>query len=312
MQSGKPRAGSMAAAIGILFLMLCGFVLWVYRDAPLFAKFLGSGTPTPVHAVTYTCDNGKTITASFFGADLGKSSAPGQPTSEGSVSLVLSDGRIMNLLQTASGSGVLYVDSDRTFSFLSKGNTAFIEEGSHHDQTFNGCVTASNTPGQENWDTYASSTMGVTVRYPETYTVKAYAYDRGPKKAPIHGIMFGIQDSLWQGTNLSSDTRLSIEELPDVARCSATAFFNDITRQTARSDMGVDYFVATSSGVGAGNFYEEQVFAIQNSNPCTAVRYFVHSTNISNYDPGQVSAYNSAKLLAEFDKIRQSLVLSRY
>jgi len=40
------------------------------------------------------------------------------------------------------------------------------------------------------------------------------------------------------------------------------------------------------------------------------VRYFIHSTNIGNYDPGTIKAFDQAALVARFDAIRKTLRLT--
>jgi hypothetical protein len=74
-------------------------------------------------------------------------------------------------------------------------------------------------------------------------------------------------------------------------------------------DGSVSYSLATTSGAGAGNFYEEWVFALASSSPCTAVRYFIHSGNIGNYPTGAVTEFDHAALIKDFDSIRRSLTL---
>ncbi len=71
----------------------------------------------------------------------------------------------------------------------------------------------------------------------------------------------------------------------------------------------MSYSLATSSNAGAGNVYDEVVYALPGSKPCTAVRYQIHSTNIGNYPEGTVTEYNQAALLEEFNKIRRSIKL---
>jgi hypothetical protein len=53
------------------------------------------------------------------------------------------------------------------------------------------------------------------------------------------------------------------------------------------------------------------VYAVEGSAPCTAVRYFLHSTNIGNYPEGAVREFDRAGLRAAFDAVRNSLILSR-
>ena len=62
------------------------------------------------------------------------------------------------------------------------------------------------------------------------------------------------------------------------------------------TENGTEYSVASLSDAGAGNLYEEKVYALVGTSPCLAVRTFIHSTNIANYDPGTVTAFDEAAL----------------
>ena len=161
-------------------------------------------------------------------------------------------------------------------------------------------------------DTYASSTLGFSISYPKGYTVNdSYAYDQfGPKKL-IHGVKFTIPMEMATGTNLSSDTGISVEWLPRAKHCTADIYLTADVPALKLTDHGVTYSIATSTGAGAGNFYEEDIYAIASSSPCTAIRYFIHSGNIDNYPPGVVREFDRTALLKEFDKIRQSLTFTQ-
>ncbi|HUD03973.1 MAG TPA: MliC family protein, partial [Candidatus Paceibacterota bacterium] len=58
------------------------------------------------------------------------------------VTISLSDGRTMNLPQTISADGGRYANTDDSFVFWNKGNTAFITENG--TTTFSNCITAQN------------------------------------------------------------------------------------------------------------------------------------------------------------------------
>ena len=73
----------------------------------------------------FECPNDKSIAAVFY-------------PSNHSVNIVLSDGRKLSLPQTISASGARYANSDESFVFWNKGNTAFIEEG--NTTTYQDCV----------------------------------------------------------------------------------------------------------------------------------------------------------------------------
>ncbi|TSC85587.1 MAG: hypothetical protein G01um10148_973 [Parcubacteria group bacterium Gr01-1014_8] len=162
-------------------------------------------------------------------------------------------------------------------------------------------------------DTYASSTLGISITYPKGYTVnEAYAYDQVSPTKLIHGVKFVVPETAFAGTNLSvSDTGVSIEWLPRAKKCTGDIYLPGNVVALSFADGGTAYSVATSSGAAAGNFYEEKVYAIASSSPCTAVRYFLHSSNIGNYATGTAHEFDRAALLSDFDKIRQSLKISR-
>jgi membrane-bound inhibitor of C-type lysozyme len=76
-----------------------------------------------INSVTFSCVGNKTIQVFFF---------------EDKAELTLSDGRHMQLLQAISASGARYANTDESFVFWNKGNTAFIEES--NKTTFKDCI----------------------------------------------------------------------------------------------------------------------------------------------------------------------------
>ena len=156
---------------------------------------------------------------------------------------------------------------------------------------------------------YASTTMGISLRYPKSYTVNdAYANLSVNPKKPISGVQFTIPMEVATGTNLSSDSGISVEQLPRARNCTADIYIQADVKTHSQTENGILYSVATTSNAAAGNLYEEQVFALSGTHPCTAMRYFIHSTNIGNYDAGVVREFNRSALLATFDEIRRSVV----
>jgi putative hemolysin len=75
----------------------------------------------------FACDAGKKVSAIFINGP------------QSSVKLTLSDGRVLSLPQTMSGSGARYASADERVVFWNKGNTAFIEENGK--TTYSGCAT---------------------------------------------------------------------------------------------------------------------------------------------------------------------------
>lgn len=100
-------------------------------------------TSQPIATATYSCKNGKTITAAFYeGSSTPSTAADQPPTPGGSVSLALSDGRTMTLPQTISADGARYANTDESIIFWNKGNGAFIMESS--TETYADCAAPSS------------------------------------------------------------------------------------------------------------------------------------------------------------------------
>jgi len=105
------------------------------RTCKATAYFDGTCTPEsiprampPAHTIAQAAAVAKTIRA-FFACDAGKTmSAVFTNGTQSSVKLTLSDGRKLSVPQAMSGSGARYANSDESFVFWNKGNTAFIEE----------------------------------------------------------------------------------------------------------------------------------------------------------------------------------------
>lgn len=302
---------STAAIIVIILLALIGAGWWYYHGmTPTTGAPAQQQQPTATAA--FACDAGKSIGATFYEGSSTPSSDTNQPpTPGGSVSLALSDGRSLTLPQTESGSGIRYANADESFIFWGKGNTAFVQEGADQQQTYTGCILVSPDSTGVLTQVYATSTLGFSLRMPPGYTPAAYTYQAlGPGKG-IKGVKFTIPATAATGTNLSKDTYISIEELPNSTTCLASEFVSPGSKASTFTDSGVDYSAATSSDAGAGNLYNEAVFSIPGSSPCTAIRYFIHSTQIANYPAGTVTEFNKENLVNEFDAIRRTLVLGR-
>ena len=312
--------GRNTALLVVIVVVIIGAFLWNYRNASWLAPLLGASAPltqTESGKVSYQCDGGKNITATYYSGPASAAAATNEPpTPNGSVALVLSDGRSMTLPQTISGSGIRYANADSSLVFWSEGNTAFITEGAGSDapQTFSNCIALSDISGQGSWNIFASSTLGFSIKYPPGYTLTApYSYEAlGPGKT-IMGVKFTIPESVATGTNLARDSYVSVEQLPsDAANCTANLFLgSQVGSVMTMTDNGVTYSMASGSDAGAGNLYNETVYAIPGSSTCTAVRYFIHSNQIGNYPPGTVVAFDQNALTKQFDAIRESLVLSK-
>jgi len=274
----------------LVLACIAGALVWNYarqKNTP------APSSAAPVNSVTFQCADSKSIGAVFY---------------KTSVALTLSDGRSMTLPHAISADGARYSNADESFVFWNKGNTAFVQEG--NAQTYQGCMLVAPDPGSLP-QTYADADRGFSLRYPSGYTVNtAYDYqEMGPGK-DIHGVSFVIGTAMASGTNLSSyDTGVSVEQIPNAQSCDATLFLDSPQNVRTVTDGGTTYSVADMSGAGAGNLYDETIYAIPGTSPCIAVHYMIHSSQIANYPPGTKTPFDKAALVAQFDAIRRTLTL---
>lgn len=304
-------------------LLICGSLLFVGAGCTSSATTPTApsqpSTPTAPTAPTspstttnasYSCDGGKTIDATYAqGAAASAPSAGQPPTPTGSVALKLSDGRNLTLAQTISADGARYASTDGSIVFWNKGNGLTFTES--NTETYTGCIEVTPDLGGLS-EVYESGAKGFSLRYPTGYTVDdAYAYQAlGPGK-DIAGVKFTIPPSLATGTNLAADTYVSVEQIPQTQTCTADLFLEAGATIKTTDENGTTYSVGTLTDAGAGNRYEETVYALPGTNPCMAVRYFVHYGVLENYPTGTVQQFDEAALLKQFDAIRQTLVIAQ-
>lgn len=176
--------------------------------------------------------------------------------------------------------------------------------------TNSGAVAPAPSEQTPTTQTATSTALGAVISYPSNYSLNStYSYTSfGPQK-PISGLSLTIPSSMATGTNLASDTYVSVEQLPRAKNCTGDIFILDNVKTSTVVESGTTYSVATTSGAAAGNRFEETVYAISGSKPCTAVRYFVHYGTIENYPAGEVREFDRAALLGSFDTIRRTLSL---
>jgi membrane-bound inhibitor of C-type lysozyme len=309
----------MKATLGILVVLVLALGVWLSLRLGQTAP---AGSGAPVAEANYSCDAGKAITAQYFkGTDKpGQNGGPPQPG--GSVKLALSDGRNMTLKQTVSADGTRYSDGDpqaqqgqagaESFVFWSKGNTALVLEN-NEEKSYLGCIRVADDPGNLP-QVYSSGSQGFSIRYPAGYALDdSYTYTGLGPVQTIKGTKFTIDPAIASGTNLSSDSYISVEEIAGAKECTADKFLDLPSGGKAvdLKDGGTDYSFASTTGAGAGNRYEESVYALPGTSPCVAVRYFVHYGVLENYPQGQVRAFDSRALMGQFDQIRRTLTLGQ-
>ncbi len=300
------------AAIGVIAIIAV-IIFYPIQHVPSPATI---AAPMPIAIASFQCDGGKAMHAAFFKGETRPATIPGgPPTPGGSVLLALDDGRTMTLKQTISADGARYSDGDpmveegETFVFWSKGYGALVLEN-NEQKTYVGCIEVADDPGNLP-QAYESGSAGFSIRYPDGFTVdpKFQYQEFGPGKE-IAGVKFTVPTALAEGTNLSQDSYLSVEEIPNSQTCVASMFLPSgekkiVSREITDGDM--TYSVASSTDAAAGNRYEETIFAFPGTNPCIAVRYLVHYGVFENYAPGMVKEFDREALLHIFDDMRHTM-----
>jgi hypothetical protein len=126
----------------------------------------------------------------------------------------------------------------------------------------------------------------------------------------IKGVKFTIPGTMAQDTNLSSDSSISIEELPSAQICTPSQFLSQAPTNTQTvTDNNIVYSVGSISDAGAGNRYEETIYIPSNSSTCIAIRYFIHYAVYENFEPGTVTEFDKQALVNQFDAIRRTLTI---
>jgi len=168
--------------------------------------------------------------------------------------------------------------------------------------------TVAPTVTESDISTYINPLQTFSIDIPKGFaTDDTYSYVISAGRN-IKGIKFTVPKSLTEGTNLSNDSYIAVETIPNADYCTAERFF-DFAPQVpdTMTEDGTTYSVNYSKDAGAGNRYEETVYAVKDSNPCIAIRYFMHYTVVENYPEDTVKEFDHAGLIAQFNAIRKSL-----
>jgi hypothetical protein len=72
---------------------------------------------------------------------------------------------------------------------------------------------------------------------------------------------------------------------------------------------GVSFTKTESSGVGAGNVYEQTHYRASRNGTCFEFTYYIHYGNIGNHDPSTVTEFDQEALLQSFDEVLSTFTL---
>jgi membrane-bound inhibitor of C-type lysozyme len=124
--------------------------------------------------LTYFCNDNKSIQATFYTGEVKPVESGQPPVPTGSVKVVLSDGRTLDLNQTISADGIRYANTDESFVFWSKGNEALILEN-NVEKSYLGCAA---------WKKYQNQTHNFELLYPTDWQVRE---NDGEQYEPVNG-----------------------------------------------------------------------------------------------------------------------------
>jgi len=244
-------------------------------------------------------------------------SAEGFATSTSESNLHLGNG-IMSKASVAGEAGVSY-----SWSGLYEGRSVVIARPQHvylfsvtslapEDQIIRDfdaliATVAFSADHPQGWGSYSNAGLGFDAKIPQGFAVNEayFNYTLGPGRE-IPGVSFTIPASLAEGTNLSDDTRISVEMLSRAA-CRPSDFISTTSKGTPITVGQNSYVYAVSSGAGAGNRYEESIYVTKQREICYGVRFFIHSTALENYDPGTRTAFDRDALIGTFKGIMQTI-----
>lgn len=156
---------------------------------------------------------------------------------------------------------------------------------------------------------YSNGEIQFSVTLPEEGYIIDESYVRfvSPDKN-IKGVSFTIPQSMATGTNLSTDSYISVESIPNSSVCTADMFVYGADGSTEKVEDGIKYSLTEVKDAAAGNRYEQTIYALPYNNSCVAIRYLIHYGVFENYPEGSRVEFNKEEIISQFDVIRKSLV----
>ncbi len=308
----------LALGIVVLLLVIAGgaYVLFAPKAAAPSVSTASSQTN-----VTYLCQGGSSITATYTVASTSTAPSALSATQPGSVALVLSDGRSFTLPQVQSGSGIRYeknVAIGQDVAFVSKGDNAMLIENGL--TTYADCVANASAPSTtsttaQGMNSFTDQGKTFTFNYPSTVTISGgeagYTTD-WMVNATTSGMLLAkgtLPKSFESGTNFD-DATFTVGTSADpsaVAECLTWNIGNNGSQKQNVTINGVTYAKFVASDAGAGNLYQTTSYRTVRNNQCYAIEYTIHSSQLGNYPASMgIKAFDQNKVTAVFERMMQS------
>ncbi len=173
---------------------------------------------------------------------------------------------------------------------------------SSNDQTKYTLRVAINPPGIDaQYFQYQNPSTGLSLTYPDTFA-PAIPVSANYKTEPELALQF-IDSIAYDNTNLSEVYFLvsSTSDSQVVKTCTEPNQNGGSPEQVVGNEgiNGYTFVHNRAEGAGAGNFYQQEIYRMVDSNVCYEVIYYIHSTNIGNYPPGTVTEFDSDAVLQQ-------------
>ena len=172
-------------------------------------------------------------------------------------------------------------------------------------------ISAADSSG---WKTYTGS-LPFSISYPQDWIVNQSYQNTtlGPNKT-LDGVGFAVPQAFVTGTNLSSDSSISVENNTTSTDCDASEFLDDAVPAGSKTITinGQTWSLATGSDAGAGNRYQETVVSFPHSvtptDPCLGIRLFLHYGALENYPTGTVKAFDQDAITRIYESMVNSFI----
>jgi hypothetical protein len=174
--------------------------------------------------------------------------------------------------------------------------------------------TGNNTPPPASvptTQTYTNATYGIQFEYPLYMTFVTPSYANLTDKI----VQVQIPRTEYSGTNFG-DAAISVsagtaKTLADCLKLSPPE--NGDGFKTKVVINGVDFYMTKSTGVGAGNLYESNIYRTVKSpgGACIEINETIHTSNIGNYTPGTVTEVNKTAVQTKLDSVLQSFKFTK-
>jgi len=166
--------------------------------------------------------------------------------------------------------------------------------------------TPTPTPVTPTTQTYSNATYGFVFDYPLYMQFVTPVYPNLQDKI----VQVQIPQTNYPGTNFGDASfSVSAQSAKSLADClKLTPPENGDGFKTKVSINGVDFYMTKSSGAGAGNLYESNVYRTVKApnGACLELNETIHTSNIANYPTGTTAQVDMADVQAKLDSVLHS------